>query len=67
MNTGFINFYDNIKGYGFIRRESGRDLIFSHNDILNTEEIVDVYVNTKVEFEIEITKKGPRAIEIRFL
>ena len=28
MEKGFINFYDHVRGYGFIRRESGRDVCF---------------------------------------
>lgn len=32
MEKGFINFYDHVRGYGFIRRESGRDVFFKHDD-----------------------------------
>ena len=34
MENGFVNFYDHVKGYGFIRRERGRDVFFRYDDFL---------------------------------
>lgn len=56
---GFVNSYDAFKGFGFIRREKGKDVFFFYNDI--TGDAQEVSVGDTVEFDIEDTRKGPRA------
>ncbi|ELV7516481.1 retron Se72 family effector protein [Photobacterium damselae] len=63
MESGYINAYIEHKGFGFIRREKGKDVFFSIEDINDTDLIV---INKKVTFDIESKKKGPRAINIKF-
>lgn len=67
INTGFVNFYDPVKGFGFIRREKGRDLIFSHSDIVNNLDVIDLPKGVKVGFNIIKTQKGHRAVDISLL
>lgn len=43
MEKGFINFYDHVRGYGFIRRECGRD-VFSSMMIFLILKVVLMYV-----------------------
>ncbi|MBP2848138.1 retron Se72 family effector protein [Dickeya oryzae] len=64
MEYGFVNTYNNLKGYGFIRRAKGRDVIFSHEDINGSEYIIDIPKGVKVTFDITRTPKGYRAINI---
>lgn len=66
MNTGIINYCDNMKGFGFIRREKGRDLIFSFSDIINNNESL-ISKGLKVNFECIKTNKGERAINIEII
>ncbi|MCM4790884.1 cold shock domain-containing protein, partial [Escherichia coli] len=42
MENGFVNFYDHVKGYGFIRRERGRDVFFRYDDFLFLGHDVDI-------------------------
>lgn len=67
MESGYINTCDNMKGFGFIRREKGRDLIFSYSDIIDNPHVVNLTVGLKVTFEIAKTKKGDRAIKIKII
>lgn len=66
MNTGIINYCDSMKGFGFIRREKGRDLIFSFSDIINSNESI-ISKGLKVSFECVKTNKGERAINIAII
>jgi len=67
MNIGFVNFYDSLKGYGFIRREKGRDLIFSFYDVNNVEEMTYIPKGVNVKFDIEDTDKGLRAVNVSII
>ena len=59
---GYINAYDPIKGYGFIRREKGRDVFF-HYTSLNTKERL-IGEGDKISFSIQEGGKGLIAIDI---
>lgn len=62
---GYINAYWDHKGIGFIRREAGKDVFFSIDDVEGVDSISELCNNLQVEFEIEKTKKGPKAINLR--
>ncbi|EHO1684616.1 MULTISPECIES: cold shock domain-containing protein [Enterobacterales] len=67
MDHGFVNFFDSVKGYGFIRREQGRDVMFRSDDIPNENYTVDIPKGTKVQFNTVKTAKGLKAIDILFI
>ncbi|WP_322934342.1 retron Se72 family effector protein [Marinobacter nauticus] len=54
--------FDSIKGFGFIRRESGKDVFVFYDDILTRDRVL--VEGDKVEFEIENMPKGPRARKV---
>lgn len=62
--AGFVNAYNDFKGYGFIRREKGKDVYFSIDDFHQQIDIDTISVSLKVTFTIEMTKKGPNARNI---
>ena len=50
------------KGYGFIKPDEGEDEIFIHySEVKNN---YDLKEGQEVEFEIETTDKGPRAVNL---
>lgn len=53
MENGFVNFYDHVKGYGFIRRERGRDVFFRYDDFLFLGHDVDICKGILVRFKLE--------------
>ncbi|EMP0916909.1 TPA: retron Se72 family effector protein [Pseudomonas aeruginosa] len=56
---GFVTSYDSFKGFGFIRREKGKDVFFFYDDVLEGHS--DILEGDIVEFEVRKEKKGPRA------
>lgn len=59
--VGEIIKYNEIKGYGFIFEESSNESVFFHISSFKSQNHM---IGKKVEFEIEITKKGKKAINI---
>ena len=52
------------KGFGFIRSAEGRDIFF-HQSAIFGEGIDMLREGDSVEFEIEDSPKGPRAVSVR--
>jgi CspA family cold shock protein len=62
VGRGVVNSYDSFKGFGFIRREKGRDVFFFYDDV--NDAIAGIVVGDVVEFEIRTESKGPRAYNV---
>ncbi|PMG76367.1 hypothetical protein BCU84_13625 [Shewanella sp. 10N.286.51.B7] len=62
--TGIINTFNDFKGFGFIRRDKGKDAYFSIDDFTNEVDIDSIIIGTEVTFDIVKTKKGPKAFNI---
>jgi CspA family cold shock protein len=60
MKKGTVKFFNEAKGFGFIKAENGED-IFVHVSGLNEE----IRENDSVIFEVENGKKGLNAINVR--
>ncbi len=58
---GFVRVYDPFKGFGFIRREKGKDVFVSYA-VLNDE--IEIAEGDWISFEIEMKPKGPSAINV---
>ncbi len=61
MEIGTVKFFDQTKGFGFIKPDNGGKDIFVHQSGLTQ----DVYENDRVEFEVEEGKKGPNATNVK--
>ncbi|MDD5432232.1 MAG: cold shock domain-containing protein [Candidatus Omnitrophica bacterium] len=64
MHTGKIKKVVLDRGFGFISDTDGREVFF-HKSSLIGEKFENLTEETKVEFEIEKSDKGPRAIDIK--
>lgn len=62
LHLGTINAYNHLKGFGFIRREKGKDVFFFFEDF--SDGTADVFIGDTVRFTIEQRDKGPRAYNI---
>lgn len=59
---GYVNAYDPLKGYGFIRREKGKDVFFHYTSLITEERLVGE--GDKVSFLLQMGGKGPVATNI---
>ena len=59
---GTIKWYNDMKGYGFIEGEDGKD-IFVHRSAIPMG--IGLYEGDQVEYEIEDSDRGQRAINVQ--
>ena len=61
VRTGIVTFFNDSKGFGFIKDSETQESVFVHiNNVI--EEIAD---NNKVTFEVEMGHKGPMAVNVK--
>jgi cold shock CspA family protein len=63
IRKGIVSFFNDSKGYGFIKDQETQESIFVHANSL-TEAIKE---NNKVTFEIEMGPKGANAINVKLV
>ncbi|MBX7051558.1 MAG: cold shock domain-containing protein [Flavobacteriales bacterium] len=59
MQKGTVKFFNDAKGFGFIKSDGGED-IFVHVSGLKGE----IRENDAVTFDVESGKKGPQAVNV---
>ena len=57
---GTVKWFNNAKGYGFLGREDGPDVLI-HYSAITTEGYKSLQEGDQVEFEIVQKQKGPQA------
>ncbi len=60
MAEGIVKWFSDKKGYGFIERESGKDL-FVHYTAITMEGFKTLAQGDRVSFDIEESDRGPEA------
>ncbi len=61
MPTGTVKFFNNAKGFGFIKPDEGdKDLFVHKNDL--TEEITE---GDQVSYEVTESEKGLNAVDVK--
>ncbi len=63
MPTGTVKWFNDSKGYGFIAQDGGDD-VFVHYTSIAGEGYRSLGEGSRVEFELEDSPKGPRAINV---
>jgi CspA family cold shock protein len=66
MQVGEVKWFNNTKGYGFIRKEDGSD-IFVHFSAIVGEGYKTLEQGQKVQFEVGNGPKGPQAESVQKL
>jgi cold shock protein len=64
MHTGKIKKVVRDRGFGFISDTDGREVFFHQSGVIDTR-FDALTEEQKVEFDIENSPKGPRAINVR--
>ncbi len=67
MNTGAIKWFDNTKGYGFIKSDDDGKDVFVHISALQKAAISNVLPGQKVKYELEEKAGRIGATEIELL
>lgn len=62
--TGKVKFFNEDKGYGFIKSNDGQEIFFHVKDCIN--KFTSNSKDQEVSFETKQGKKGIQAIEVRF-
>jgi len=62
---GRVKWFDDIRGFGFIRPEGGGEEIFLHYTAIVGDGFRSLPDGQKVEFELEQGQKGPQAKDVR--
>lgn len=60
MPTGTVKFFNETKGFGFIKPDDGGEDVFVHSSGL----IDQIRENDKVSYEVERGKKGLNAVNV---
>lgn len=63
MKEGIVKFFNNSKGFGFIKPLDGGEDVFVHQSGL----IDSIKENDKVQFETERGKKGINAVNVQVI
>lgn len=63
IRNGIVTFFNDSKGYGFIKDQQTQESVFVHINSL-TEEIKE---QNKVTFEIEMGPKGANAVNVKLV
>ncbi len=61
MKTGLVKFFNESKGFGFIKMDESGDEIFVHASGL----IDKIKQDDKVSFDVTEGKKGPNAVNVK--
>lgn len=63
MNTGTVKFFNNTKGYGFVKdSESGNEYFIHVSGLID-----DIKENDEVAFELQEGKKGLNAVNVKLV
>ena len=63
MQEGTVKFFNNTKGFGFIKPSDSSEDIFVHESGL----IDEIRENDKVKFDVERGKKGMNAVNVELI
>jgi CspA family cold shock protein len=66
MHTGKIKKLVRDRGFGFISDTDGRELFFHQSSLVDAK-FEALTEEQNVEFEVEKSPKGPRAIDVRII
>ncbi|MDP2982573.1 MAG: cold shock domain-containing protein [Candidatus Latescibacter sp.] len=63
MSIGKVKWFNEVKGYGFVTTEDGKD-VFVHYSAIKGEGFRTLNEGDSVEFEITEGPKGPQAVNV---
>ncbi len=67
MSTGKVKWFNNAKGYGFIRPDAGGDDLFVHYSYINMDGYKSLKAGQSVSYDVREANKGFHAVSIQSL
>lgn len=64
LESGTVLYYNDLRGFGFIKSYAGNDVWVHISEVGNATELVH---GQQVEYKIKDSPKGPQAIKVRVL
>jgi CspA family cold shock protein len=65
MATGKVKWFNNAKGYGFIRPDQGGDDLFVHHSYIQMDGYRSLKAGQPVEYELQPASKGFHAVNLK--
>lgn len=65
MATGSVKWFNNAKGYGFVRPDTGGDDLFVHYSYIQMDGYKSLKAGQFVQFDIQASGNGFHAINLR--
>jgi CspA family cold shock protein len=63
MALGKVKWFNEVKGYGFVTMDNGKD-VFVHYSAIQGDGFRTLNENDDVEFEVNEGPKGPQAVNV---
>jgi CspA family cold shock protein len=64
MPTGIVKWFNETKGFGFIKPDDGGADLFAHYSGIKSKGFRTLKENQRVEYQVQQGQKGPQAVEI---
>jgi CspA family cold shock protein len=64
MSTGWVKWFDEVKGYGFITPDDGSEDVFVHYSAIKAKGFKKLAQDQRVVFNVKMTDKGPKAEDV---
>jgi len=67
MATGIVKWFNDAKGFGFVKQEGGGEDVFCHQSAIQATGFRSLTEGQKVEFEVTKGPKGLQASNVRVI
>lgn len=65
MTIGTIKFFNQTRGFGFIKPDDGSKDVFVHISAVERSGLGYLSEGQKIEFEVQAEQRGPKAVNLR--